>query len=177
MHWHPRQLMHICTYWVQKVCACLHLQDVFSGRERKEEISSALVNLLTLVPETSCSNFKNFAFWVRSWYPAPSLGRRNSREGIHTLAGRAVGRTGSAGTNLIWHSIGTKSKSCPLDGPNSWNCRVGWGAGPGSPARLNLSQQPILAALANSTQGVQNRAWSWQTSSFHLSSALIMPPL
>lgn len=178
--------MHICTYWVQR---CVHIyicRTFFSGRERKEEISSVLVNLLTLAPETSCSNFQNFAFWVRFWYHAPSLGRQNRREGIHTPEGRAVGRTGSAGTNLIWYSISTKSKSCPLDGPNSWNCRVGWGAGHGSPARLNLSQQPILATLADSTQGwmkwcrgVQNGAWpkGWWTSSFPLSSALIMPSL
>lgn len=46
-----------------------------------------------------------------------------------------------------------------MDRANSCNCRVGWRAGPGSPAGPNLSQQPILATLTHSTRAEWDGAW------------------
>lgn len=139
-----------------KVCMCLHLQDFFfSRRERKEEISSTLVNLLTLVPAISCKSFQNFSFWLSFWYHTPSLSRQEWGEGaVDTLEGKATGRTGSAETS--WHSTRTKSKSCHRDGLTPVMAERG--AASGGSTVLNTCQQQTPSKSANSTWGCMK--WS-----------------
>lgn len=89
MHWNPRQFDEYLYVLGSKVCTCLHSQDAFSRRERKEEMYPTLVNLLTLVWVTCQSNFHIF-FRVGFWYALP-LSLWEHREGaVDTQQGRVA---------------------------------------------------------------------------------------
>lgn len=129
----------------------------WKGKERGNIISISQPSYSS--PRNQLQQLSKFCFLSQVLIPG-SLPGQTEWQGGDTYAGGQGCQEDWLCRNLIWHSISSKSKSCPLDGSNSCNCRMGWGAGPGSPAWLNLSQQPISATLANAPRAEWNGAWA-----------------
>lgn len=131
MHWHPRQFDEYLYVLGSKVCTCLHSQDAFSRRERKEEMYPTLVNLLTLVWVTCQSNFHIF-FRVGFWYALP-LSLREHREGaVDTQQGRVASwRQQGRQEDWLCGNLRTfredKVRVLPLGQTNPCHTTAGWG--------------------------------------------------
>lgn len=113
------------------MCTCLHSQDAFSRRERKEEMYPTLLNLLTLVWVTCQSNFHIF-FRVGFWYALP-LSLQEHREGAADTQQGRVASWRQQGRQEDWlcGNLRTfredKVRVLPLGQTNPCHSTAGWG--------------------------------------------------